>query len=176
MDLANHQRGMLALIVGDGPAPRSYPDEYLGSVEGCTPLAVVREIGDSWRRFSIRRLCPLSWRLAEQRGRLDLHFARLGGTRRLSPFLAILARQFLRQLAEGDDRLDGAVAEFEHALLVAANGDGPEGEVVIDWPCDPEVLLTRLVADDNIGEPSPGRYRTRAAAAMPMAFTIERLS
>lgn len=176
MDLADHQRGMLALLVGDGPDPRSFPDEYLESVEGCTPLAVVREIGDSWRRFSIRRLCPLSWRLAEQRGRLDIHFARLGGTRRLSPFLAILARQFLGQLAEGDDRLDGAVAEFEHALLVAGDGEGRGGEVVIDWPCDPEVLLTRLVADESIGEPPPGRYRTRATAAMPMAFTIERLS
>ena len=136
---------------------------------------MVREIGDSWRRFSIRRLCPLSWRLAEQRGRLDIHFARLGGTRGLSPFLAILARQFLRQLAEGDDRLDGAVAEFEHALLVAADGEGRGDEVVIDWPCDPEELLTHLVADEPIGEPRPGRYRTRATAGVPSAFTIELL-
>lgn len=176
MNLADHQRGMLALIIADQPMPGPVDDDYFESVEGTVPLAVVQEIGDSWRRFSIRRLCPLTWRLAEQRGRLDGHFARLGRARRLSPFLLILARQFLEQLSDGDDPLDAAVARFEYAMLAAAEREGSTDEVVIDWPCDPEDLLTHLVADEPIGEPGPGCYRTRAAAGAPSAFVIERLS
>jgi hypothetical protein len=174
--LSDHQRGMLALIVSDPPMPGPVRDHYIDSVEGTVPLAVVQEIGDSWRRFSIRRLCPLTWRLADQRGRLDGHFARLSRTRGLSPFLLVLARQFLEQLADGDDALDAAVARFEYAMLAAAERKGRLDEVIIDWPCDPEELLTHLVADEPIGEPQPGRYRTRAAAGVPSAFAIERLS
>ena len=88
----------------------------------------------------------------------------------------ILARQFLKQLSEGDDALDAAVARFEYAMLAAAAGDDSPDEVVIDWPCDPEELLTHLVADEPIGEPRPGFYRTRGTAAMPSAFTIELLT
>jgi hypothetical protein len=169
VDLAAYQRGMLDLIVS-GPAPAAGDDGYLHAVDGSTPLAVVREIGDSWRRFSLRRLCPLTWRLAEQRGRLDIHFARLGRRRGLSPFVVILGRQYLEELAAGDDALDRAVAQFELALHA-----GGDGTVVIDWPCDPEELLMRLVADEPIGQTRPGRYRTRAAAATPASFTIELL-
>jgi hypothetical protein len=172
MNLADHQRGMLALIVADRPDAAG--DDYLNAVDGSTPLAVVQEIGDSWRRFSIRRLCPLTWRLAEQRGRLDDHFSRLSRTRGLSPFLLILARQFLEQLSAGDDALDAAMARFECALLAVS--DQSTGEVVIDWPCDPEELLTHLAADEPIGSPRPGHYRTRAMATAPIAFTIELLA
>jgi hypothetical protein len=58
MDLADHQRGMLNLITADRPDDPG--DDYFKAVDGSTPLAVVQEIGDSWRRFSIRRLCPLT--------------------------------------------------------------------------------------------------------------------
>jgi hypothetical protein len=172
MNLAEHQRGMLALIMADRPGEPI--DDYFNVVDGSTPLAVVQEIGDSWRRFSIQRLCPLTWRLGEQRGRLDSHFSHLSRTRGLSPFLLILARQFLEQLSNGDDALDAAVAQFEYALLSA--GEHSTDEVVIDWPCDPEELLTHLAAGEPVGSPRPGVYRTRAMATAPIAFTIERLA
>ena len=173
--VAEHQRAMLALIAADPSVP--VHDPYAASISDSLPLDVVRDIADSWRRFALQRQCPLTWRLMEQRGRLDHHFARLAQCRGLSPFLQILARQFLDQVAEAtDDDLEAAVTRFERVLIdaplvVDENASGTD--VVIDWPCDPEQVLGRLATGEALGTPTPGHYRTRAPSLDPTVFTIE---
>jgi hypothetical protein len=176
--IADHQRAMLALVVADPTA--AIDDPYAAAISDSLPLDVVRDIADSWRRFALQRLCPLTWRLMEQRGRLDHHFVRLARRRGLSPFLQILARQFLDQVAdETDDALEAAVVRFERMLIDAplTVDDGATSTgVVIDWPCDPEQVLGRLATGVPLGTPTQGRYRTRAPSLDPTVFTIECLS
>jgi hypothetical protein len=182
--IAEHQRAMLALIVADSTA--SIDDPYAAAIADSLPLDVVRDIADSWRRFALQRLCPLTWRLMEQRGRLDHHFALLAQRPGLSPFLQILARQFLDQVGdETEDALEAAVARFERVMIdapPAGEVDSGEGdirmstEVVIDWPCDPEQVLGRLATGEPLGAPTPGRYRTRAPSLDPTVFTIDCLA
>jgi hypothetical protein len=184
VDLATHQRALLSLLVpgastADGLAADAYADPYIGRIAGSEELDVVREIGDSWRRFSLRRLCPLTWRLLEQTGTLELHLVELAARPGLSPFLELLADQFLDAVAHHTDRLEVALASFELALLRARTGTGPVPgsappvDVVIEWPRDPEEVLRCLLAGEAVGAAATGRFVTRAPASSPAAFTIQ---
>jgi hypothetical protein len=172
--LVDHQRGVLALIASDSSVLAA--DSYTAALENSMQLAVVQDIADSWRRFALQRICPLSWRLMEQRDRLAHHFGRLARHRGLSPFLEILARQFLDQVSTDDDPLDAAVATFERALIDAPAVPSPGAvrrDIIIEWPYDPEEVLGRLARGEPLGMLTPGRYRTVASSLDPASFTIE---
>jgi hypothetical protein len=177
-DLAAHQRGLLALIVGPaGDAETAPPaDPYLARVAASRALPVARGIAAQWRAYTLRRLCPLTWAVLDQRGRLAGVLDVLG-TRPLSPFLRLLAAAFADEAVADagprDDPLVTAVARFERAVVLpGAAGD----RVVIDWPCDPEDALRALLTGQPVSAVPAAPHRTDAPAVDPTAFTIEMLA
>jgi hypothetical protein len=201
MDLATHQRGVLALIIGptdaencapdaklrDGaPVPgaparnvgenaQSPRDPYLDEVAGSGALPVVRGIAASWQSYTLRRFCPLTWTVLDQRGQLRAVLERLR-RRPLSQYLRLQAAAFTEEAAtdagERGDELIAAVARFERSVVLpGAAGD----RVVIDWPCDPDTLLLALVERRPALDLPSTPHRTRAPADDPTAVVIEAL-
>jgi hypothetical protein len=93
-----------------------------------------------------------------------------------SPFLEVLAQQFLAVVATHRDPLVAAVARFELSAHRARTGAARRGdEVVIDWPCEPWEAL-QAILDNQPPPPACGHWRTRAGATTPDQFTIERVA
>jgi hypothetical protein len=179
VDLDTHQRGLLALVAGpaDAADPGVAPpgDPYLAEVAASGALPVARGIAASWRSYTLRRFCPLTWTALDQRGRLSAVLDRMA-RRPLSPYLRLQATVFTEEAdadgGERDDRIVVAVARFERALVLpGAAGD----QVVIDWPCDPDDVLSALIERRSTLDLPPARHRTRAPADDPTAVVIEAL-
>jgi hypothetical protein len=176
VDLDRHQRGLLALVTGPAGAAAEPPaDPYLAAVAASGALPVARGIAESWRSYTLRRFCPLTWTALDQRGRLAGVLDRMA-RRPLSPYLRLQATVFTDEAdAEGGERGDEvvvAVARFERAMVLPGKaGD----QVVIDWPCDPDRLLAALIERRPTLDLPPGRFRTRAPADDPTAVLIEAL-
>jgi hypothetical protein len=173
MNLADHQRGVRSLLCGRAVETT---DAYLDGVAGTEAVALVQEIASSWRNFALGRTCPLTIGALRLHGSLEATLAahhRKGGH---SPFLEVLAQQFLAVVAAHDDALVAAIAQFERSAHRARTGAAsPDDEVVIDWPCDPWEALQAVL--DNQPLPPPTRHcRTRAAATTPDQFTIARVA
>jgi hypothetical protein len=171
-DLAAHQRGVLALVIGPGDSARGEPDPYLAGVASSGALPVVRGIAASWRAFTLRRLCPLTWTALDQRGRLEAVLDRIG-RRALSPFLRLQAVAFTTEATadagERGDDLVAAIARFEESIVLP----GTAGDhVVIDWPCDPDAVLLALVEGRPALDQPLAPHRTRAPADDPTAVAI----
>ena len=176
VDLATQQRGLLALIVGtDVPDLDLTTDPYLAEVAASPALPVARGIAASWRAYTLRRLCPLTWAALDQNGQLRPTLDRLG-RRPVSPFLRLLAAAFTDEAAadaaERGDALVTAIATFERGVVLpGAAGD----RTVIEWPCDPEDTLRALLEGRPLLELAPAPHRTEAPADDPTALTIEAL-
>src|SRR4051794_2151911 len=113
MDLATHQRDLRRLLVGDPPSGN---DAYAARVSGTEQLDLLRDIGASWRHYTLSRTCPFTWHAAGAQGQreaLVAHFGRLTG---LSPYLPARALRFLDLAAAEGSPLVAAVARFERSV------------------------------------------------------------
>jgi hypothetical protein len=173
MSLAEHQRAVRDLLC-DRAVERH--DAYVEEVSGSEAVALVQDIASSWRRFALERTCPLTAAALRQRGALDDALATHGRHGPHSPFLEVLAQQFLALAAHHEDELVAAIARFELSAHRARTGAASADEdVVIDWPCDPWDAL-QAVLDAQPPPPASGPWRTCARATTPDQFRIDRLA
>jgi hypothetical protein len=176
-DLAFHQRALCALIL-DLPGEPAPADAYLRRVAGSDALGVVHDIAASWRAYTFGRGCPLTWRALAVRGGLDDALRRLMRNPGASPYLVPRALAFLDSCGRSGDALVAAVARFEHSVLQAGTlpGSRLSGEVVIDWPCDPVVLigaLSTLTPGQALPAGDGRTYRSRADARHPARLAVQ---
>ncbi len=163
MNLARLQRDLAAMIRGEAVAS---PDAYIASVAASPGLEATREIIASWRELLLRRACPLTVALLEQRGRLSSAFADLGG-RHLSAYIEAAACAFLDRFLDDGDALLASVAQFERAVIGARQGS--DDAVTITWPYPPDAVIERLLQRRSVGDDlTPGTYTlTVSAEAAP---------
>ena len=140
MRLDELQRQLAAAIRGEA---NGGPGDYVASVEESPGLIATREIIAAWRDLLLRRGCPLTVALLEQRGRLTAAFAELAH-RHLSAYIEVASCEFLRRFERDADPLVAAVACFERAVIEARQGK--EGAVIIEWPHPPDEVIERLLS------------------------------
>ena len=146
VDLAAMQRGLADVLRGGDPPAG---DAYVSAVAESHGITVVREILRSWREVMIRRACPMTVVLLQQR---DLFqdalsvFLRHGSP----PSIDEIALVFLDLAAGSADPLLAAVAQFERAMIRTCHGDAADHIVV--WPCDPGAAIERLLAGGTVDD------------------------
>lgn len=157
VDLAALQRGLADVLRGGDPPA---DDAYVHEVAQSQGVVVVREILRSWRELMIRRACPMTVVLLQQR---DLFqdalsvFLRHGSP----PSIDEIALVFLDLAADSADPLLAAVAQFERAMIRTCHGDPTDH--IVAWPCDPNTAIGRLLANDIADDLPRERFVTVVA-------------
>ena len=146
VDLAALQRGLANVLRGSAPPPG---DAYVAEVAESQGIVVVREILRSWRELLLRRACPMTVVLLDQR---DLFQDALSVflTQGSPPSIDEMALVFLDISAESADPLLSAVAQFERAMIRTCHGDATDHIVV--WPCDPTAAIELLFANECVDD------------------------
>jgi hypothetical protein len=142
----------LADLIKDRPI--TVEDPYLATVADSDGLALVHEIAEWWRSLSLEQNAPLTTALLDRRGRRAEFVAVLTRNPDLSPFHAELAGRLLTLAAHDADALLSALARFERALLLAADGS-LDGEVRVPWPVDPYPVLHALLFNSELPDSPP---------------------
>jgi hypothetical protein len=166
MDLAAHQRALLALIDNSvSMAPADDRDAYINQVAGSHALRVLRDIVASWEAYDVRRSCPLTAIALSRSGRLEEAVRNVSFVAS-SAFLESRAMLFLDEIGRDGDALIAAVARFEHALMSVRSGD--KSRHVIEWNRDPGVIINGLLEGRWLADDAPpGRYVTVIAGDLP---------
>ncbi|GAB3368954.1 hypothetical protein GCM10027431_15280 [Lysobacter rhizosphaerae] len=173
MDLATHERRLLALVRDNRPLEAN-DDPYFKRV-ACSPyLQEARRNVFLWRVYVLERTCPLTFVLLRQRGLLADAVSGFIARHNISPFRETQAPAFLAALATHRDGLVALVAQFERALLLVRDGDARTH--AFDWPVEPTPVLHRLARGEAIGEPTPGAYRITISGELPKRFEIRALA
>lgn len=146
MNIAMLQRSLAALLRDE----LVVDDSYLSDVAASTGFAVTKDVIVAWRDLLLRQGCPLTIALLTQRGRYTID-------RGEAPvFAEELIAAFLDRFRNDDDPLVVAVARLERALVDAQHGS--DADVVIDWPCDPSIVIARLRRGERIDDLEQGEY------------------
>jgi hypothetical protein len=173
VDLASHQRALLALVETGVLPSASANDVYLREVAESRGLRVVREIVARWEAFDIRRSCPLTAAALDDGGGFD-DLVRAVSFGAAGAFVESRAELFLSEVVRREDGVVGRVARFELALALVRRGD--PGRHTIDWDRNPAPVLDGLASGRGLDrEPSRGRFRTVVAADLPGLVQIEEL-
>ena len=165
MDLAKHQRDLLALIKS-GSAEAGCTDPYIRKIAGSEELRVVQNIVLSWRQFDIERYCRLTSTLLKKRGLFEETIRAFAATADLSPFIERLGAAFLQQMGRHPDPLISSVARFELFVIRVKLGD--PSEYTVEWNTDPVEALNSLAGDRCPNATSgAGLYRTIISGRYP---------
>ena len=170
MDLAAHQRALLALIEGD-QSSTDVDEEYLRDVAASDGLRVLREIVAHWEVYDIRRACPLTATALQGSGRFveAVGAVRFEGT---SAFLDERVSVFLDNVADAEGGVIASIARFEQAIIDVRRGE-PHRHV-IEWDRNPAVVVNGLLEGRwLVDEAEPGHYRTIVDPALPGLVSIE---
>ncbi len=146
MNIAMLQRNLAALLRDE----LVLDDGYLSEVAASTGFAVTKDVIVAWRDLLLRQGCPLTIALLTQRGRYAIDRGEAPA------FAEELIATFLDRFSDDDDPLVAAVAHLERALVDAQHGSG--ADVVIDWPCDPDIVITRLRRGERVDDLEHAEY------------------
>jgi hypothetical protein len=170
MDLETYQRSLHQLIVRGEPLEND--PTYVQALAGSSRLAVVREIVCFWRAHGLERYCILTATWLKRMGRFESDIEKFVAEEQYSPFIEETGQQFLSYLSCDDDLVVAALAKFEIALH-ETRIDFCE-ERIIDWPCDPEPILSCILQENDILEPLIySHYRVTVSRALPGGFICE---
>src|SRR5271156_3202449 len=120
MELATHQRRLLALFRSAGSLP---DDPYIQQVARSREFMEARGNIFLWRIYVLERTAPLTYILLKRRGQLAEAVNAFIATSNISPFRETQAPAFLESLRDNGDSLIASVAQFELALLKVRQGD-----------------------------------------------------
>ncbi len=155
MQLEQQQQALLDLLKC---RPLSSPeDEYLRSVRDSGGLAMSREVAIWWRSLGLQRNAPHTCGLLKRTGRYDELLDRFYCENAVSPYMEIMAEQFLSPLANDPDSLVACVARFELAVIQAASK--PAAEFTIEFDRDPGALLDAIQNGRPLPEPDGAPHR-----------------
>lgn len=152
-----------------GPYPTNdeiESDPWLASVVRSPGLLILRQSAAWWQRFQIESSCRYTSRLMKRLGcfesSLTAHFA----THPAAPAIEDLTAQFLTSLAEHENPLLRAVAQFE--LFCVGSAEAPSRAVTIVWDRDPEAVVVALDRFQPLPERAAGaRYHLRLSSNKP---------
>ena len=174
MNLATHQTTMLGLL-RDSYAVHADDSAYVRRVAASRDLQEARGNVLLWRVFVLERTCVLTVTLLRQRRQFEPALQAFIKGHNISPFREYQPPAFLASLAGHADALVDAVARFEHALMLAREGD--ERSQVVDWPCDPSPVLKALAEEKAPPRDMPlAAHTTRISRELPGLFAIEAAS
>ncbi|WP_038025865.1 hypothetical protein [Synechococcus sp. PCC 7336] len=157
------------VVVGE-PLPDDPP--YVRGLASSARLAVVREVVYFWRSYGIEKFCILTARWLKRLKRFEADIQRYVAAERLSPFVEEAGLQFLHYVAGDSDAVVAALARFELALH-ETRLDLHE-ERIVEWPCDPQPILSAILDETEITMPLVSRrHRVRVSRSLPGGFMSE---
>jgi hypothetical protein len=172
MDLATHQRNLLALLRSNNDP--TVDDLYIRRVAQSRDLEEAKRNVFLWRIFVLERTCALTFTLLRQRKQLGEALQSFIKDQNICPFRETQAPAFLEFVCQHEDGLTAAVAQFELALLKVKNGDS--GFFVIDWPTDPHRVLLNLAKNLPVENTPPGgAYQIQVSRSLPLGFEISEI-
>jgi hypothetical protein len=166
--LALLQRQLLQLVKCE--SAESFDDPYLNKVASCEGLEAIREISRSWNAFSLERLCPLTYRLLQQRGELETALIELEAAPLQSAFVEDLGLVFLDQQVRAGAPVVADVARFETAVLAVYLGLSTSE--MVEWRHHPDVVIGDLVTGRIVGDVPLGTYRTVVSLDLPSLYRL----
>jgi hypothetical protein len=168
MDLALHQRAMLALVRGDCRSA-SDSDPYVGQVARSPDLEEARRNILLWRIYVLERTCVLTVALLRWQELLESTVDAFISQTNISPFREFQPRIFLEFLNDHADPLLKSVARFERALMKVREGD--QSTFVISWTCEPRRILKALAEGHPLDDQLiPGSYTSTVSRSLPHLF------
>ena len=92
---------------------------------------------------------------------------------KLSPFIEEAGLQFLRFIATENDLTVAAFAQTEIAFHETRTSI--HEEKVVDWPCNPEPILSAIINQNDISTEmfTISHYRLRVCRALPAGYVCE---
>lgn len=149
-------------------------DPWLASVVGSPGLLVMRLTASWWQRFQIESSCRYSSRLMKRLGCFERYLAAHFAMYSAPAAIEELATQFLASLAEHENPLLCAVAQFE--LFCVGSAEAPSRDITIFWDRDPQAVMVALDRFQPLPEPAAGvRYRLQLSSINPVTCTRESL-
>jgi hypothetical protein len=171
-DLERQQRGLLALLKGQG---LQREDPYLSRVAESAGLPLLQKIARWWIAVSIEAQCRYTSRLLKRTGDFECAVEKLYARRGAMPFIEELGFEFLRQMIEHEDVLVRSVAAFERAALLGQYGR--DGTCEILWDRHPEKTVSALEYGEDLPEHEPGWfYRLQFIGGQPPTMQCSRES
>ena len=173
MNLAQHQRILLGLMRSTYRIGAD-DEAYFHRVSASRDLEEARGNVLLWRVYVLERTCVLTVALLRQRQRLLPMLEEFIRQENISPFREFQPRAFLAFASASEDHLIASVAQFEHALGRAREGD-PD-RFVVPWSLDPRAILKALAEGTPVTEYLPPEpHVTIVDRSLPGSFAIERL-
>ena len=152
MDLEQQQQSLLELLKCRSLS--SQEDEYLRTVRESHGLAMSREVAVWWRSLGLQRNAPHTCGLLKRLRRYDELLNRFYCENAVSPYMEVMAEQFLSLLANDSDSLVACVARFELAVMQSASEAVVEcHECHEDFDRDPGALLDAIQYGRPLPEP-----------------------
>ena len=149
-------------------------DPWLGGVVRSSGLRILHQTASWWQRFQIESSCRYTSRLMKRLGCFESYLTAHFAAHPAPPAIEEMAAQFLTSLAEHENPLLRAVAQFE--LFYAGSVGVTPGAITLIWDRDPEVVMVALDRFQPLPEPAGDvRYRLRLSSNEPVSCTRESL-
>jgi len=149
-------------------------DPWLAAVGRSPGLRILRQTALWWQRFQIESSCRYTSRLMKRLGCFESYLTAHFAAHPAPPAIEELTAQFLTSLAEHENPLLRAVAQFE--LFCVAPPQAPPRAATIDWDRDPEAVMVALDRFQPLPEAATGvRYRLQLSSNKPARCVRESL-
>jgi hypothetical protein len=170
MDLASHQRRLLALL-RSGYEARANDEPYIRRVGESKDLQEARRNIFLWRVYVLERTATLTFSLLKQRNLLGEAVSDFIARCNISPFRETQAPAFLEGLSDHHDRLVALVAQFELALFKVRHGDLSIYSII--WNVDPRGVLYALARGVGVADRiEEGAYQINVSSGLQREFEI----
>jgi hypothetical protein len=141
-------------------------DPWLASVICSRGLLILHQAALWWQHFQIESSCRYTSRLMKRLGCFESYLTAHFTTYPAAPAIEDLTAQFLTLLAEHENPLLRAVAQFE--LFCVGSAEATSGAVTIVWDRDPEAVMVALDRFQPLPEPAAdARYHLHLSSNNP---------